>query len=211
MNVIFLDIDGVMNSNDYYNRKHNTFKQKFLDRWNKYIISSIRWIRTGSRYYSSDNWISNPKHDLFDYKFKRLVDQTDPNKWDILSRFCNETSTKICISSCWKHHFDYEDDNQNLEGWDKAFNLLGFKPDTFVGVTGSRCTLRGTEIKNWIIENNIRIGDSNYPHIQPVEKYAIIDDDGDMLPEQMDSFFHVDGYYGLSPNTVYRIGRHFNK
>ena len=201
MNVIFLDIDGVMNSSNYYTIKHNTFKEKFLHAWNKYVTCSIRWIRTGSRSYTFSlvDYVPNPKHKTFEYKFNRLKDQTDPVKWLWLTEFCNETNTNICISSCWKHHFDHEDDIENLRGWDKAFGLLGFKPDTFIGVTGDRRTLRGTEIKDWIDKHT------------DVKNYAIIDDDGDMLPEQMDSFFHVDGFYGLSPNTVYRIGRHFNK
>jgi hypothetical protein len=59
--------------------------------------------------------------------------------------------------------------------------------------------LRGDEIKEWIEQKD------------DVENYAIIDDDSDMLPEQMDSFFLVDGWYGLSPNTLYKIGIFFNK
>ena len=92
----------------------------------------------------------------------------------------------------------------------KAFDKLGFNNDIFVGITGNRQTLRGDEIKDWIDTNN-KFNSDNTWWFGDVDKYAIIDDDSDMLPEQMSSFFHVDGYYGLSPNTLYRIGRHFNK
>jgi hypothetical protein len=206
MNVIFLDIDGVMNSQDFYIRKHNTFKRKFEHRL-RWIKNTPRWILTGSRSktYSLANYVSPAYTKTFEYRYKRLIEDTDKIKWSWLSEFCNRTNTKICVSSCWKWHFD-SNENLNNEGWDKAFDKLGFINDTFVGITGKRQTLRGDEIKNWI--NSIEVGNDV---IDSVDKYAIIDDDSDMLPEQKDSFFLVDGYYGLSPNTMYRIDRHFNK
>jgi hypothetical protein len=58
--------------------------------------------------------------------------------------------------------------------------------------------MRGEEIKDWLQKN------------QEVQEYAILDDDSDMLPEQMDKFYHCDGYFGLSPNHLYRIQRAFS-
>jgi hypothetical protein len=199
MNVIFLDIDGVMNSQDMYIRESNTFKRKLRSKW-LWLKYTPRWIFTGSRskVYSLVNYKAPAYTKTFEYTYKRLVEGTDKKKWLWLSEFCNRTGTKICISSCWKWHFS-GDPELNDEGWSKSFDKLGFINDTFVGITGKRQTLRGDEIKNWILKE----GD--------IERYAIIDDDSDMLPEQMGSFFHVDGYYGLSPNTLYRIGRHFGK
>ena len=199
MNVIFLDIDGVMNSNDFYHKKHNTIKQKLRRIW-LWIKLTPRWIFTGSRSktYSLANWVSPAYTKTFEYTFERLREETDHVKWEWLIEFCNRTQTKICISSCWKHHF-HSDLNTNNELWDKTFDKLGFINDTFVGITGNRQSCRGEEIKEWIEKEN------------DVENYAIIDDDSDMLSEQLESFFHVDGWYGLSPNTLYKIGRHFNK
>lgn len=207
MNVIFLDIDGVMNSNEFYHRRHNTIKRKLYRIW-VWIRTTPRWIMTGSRSkaYSLMDYKPHPKSNTFDYKFNRLKEETDPIKWEWLSEFCNRTDTKICISSVWKHHFDYDDTNNNNERWDLAFKKLGFKDDTFVGITGSRRTLRGQEIKEWIEYAN----SDKHPFITHIDSYAIIDDDSDMLIEQLGSFFQIDGYYGLSPNTLYRIGRHFN-
>lgn len=199
MNVIFLDIDGVMNSNDFYNKKHNTIKQKLYCKW-KWIRNTPKWIFTGSRSkkYSLVDYVSPAYTKTFKYRFKRLQKDTDPLKWGWLSEFCNRTGTKICISSCRKRHFSGNSD-LNDNRWDVAFTLLGFINDTFIGITGKRRDLRGDEIKEWIEQK----GD--------VENYAIIDDDSDMLPEQMDSFFLVDRWYGLSPNTLYKIGIFFNK
>ena len=211
MNVIFLDIDGVMNSNDFYHRKHNTIKMKLHRLWIN-IKTIPRWIMTGSRSktYSLVDYVSPTYTKTFDYRFKRLKEDTDPVKWKWLTEFCNRTGTKICVSSCWKHHF-HSNPNTNNEWWDKAFDKLGFNNDTFVGITGNRQTLRGDKIKDWIeVNNNLNTENGSY-WFGDVDKYAIIDDDSDMLPEQQDSFFYVDGYYGLSPNTLYKIGRHFNK
>ena len=209
MNVIFLDIDGVMNSNYFYYLRHRTVKNKIKHYWNMTIKSYIRWIFTGSRYYTSDNYKPNPNRYTFDYTFNRLKSETDPVKWEWLIEFCNRTNTKICISSCWKHHF-HSDRNTNNEWWNLALTKLGFNHDTFIGITGNRQTLRGDEIKDFIKWNN-DFNSNNSWWLGNIDNYAIIDDDSDMLPEQMESFFHVDGYYGMSPNTLYRIGRHFNK
>ena len=206
MNVIFLDIDGVMNSTDFFHRKHNTFREKIKSIW-LWIRTTPRWIMTGSRskVYSLADYVAPDYTKTFEYKFNRLKEDTDPIKWEWLSEFCNRTDTKVCISISWKWHFN-GNSNTNNEMWDKAFDKLGFNSETFIGITGNKRTLRGTEINEFIeFVNN-----DNHPFIPSIEKYAIIDDDSDMLPEQKDSFFHVDGYYGLIPNTLYRIGRHFN-
>jgi hypothetical protein len=195
MKVIFLDIDGVMNSNVFYEERHKKrwFNLKTYKWW---IISKVKYAFNGFKYkgVSLANYKVNPKHFEFDYTFKRLVEETDKVKWNWLSDFCNENDYKICISSVWKNNF------KKLEEWNKALMNLGFNDNIFVGITGKRQTLRGTEIKEWVELN------------KDVEDYAILDDDSDMLPEQLSTrFFQVDGWYGLTPNHLYRINLYFNK
>jgi hypothetical protein len=195
MKVIFLDIDGVMNSQIFYHERYHKLSAK-IRRGYWWCISWFRLLLTGKRYttYSLANYKPDPKHFEFDYTFKRLVEETDKLKWKWLSEFCNAYDYKICISSTWKNHFKDEND------WNRSLIALGFREDIFVGITpNSKDRIRGYEIKAWLDQN------------EDTESYAIIDDDSDMLDEQMNSFFHVDGYYGLTPNTLYRIGRHLRK
>jgi len=193
MKVIFLDIDGVMNSQVFY---HERYKRRWLklDTYKWWLKSKARYIRNGFKHkpVSLANHVIPPERFEFPHTFGRLKSETDKLKWRWLSEFCNEHDYKICVSSVWKNNF------KNDGEWNKALVNLGFNDDIFVGITGNRKSIRGEEIKEWIDNNN-------------VEAYAIIDDDSDMLDEQLVSFFHVDGYYGLTPNTLYKINRHFLK
>ena len=191
MKVIFLDIDGVLNSELFYRSRH---KKRFLINFYYSIKSKIKFVFNGFKYKSISlaNYVIPEKHKTFKYLFNRLKKETDPIKWKWLIELVNETDSKICISSCWKHHFGYKNENW----WQKSFELLGFKDDVFVGITGDRKTLRGTEIQDWVNSHN-------------VNDYVIIDDDNDMLPEQMNRLFLVDNYCGLTPNTCYKIKKYF--
>lgn len=188
MKVIFLDIDGVMNSQVFYHERFNTIYHKSIRLWYKIYRLFIK-----AKAVSLENYTISDEHWKFDYVFKRLTDETDKTKWEWLSEFCNENDYKICISSVWKNHFN------QVEDWGKALVKLGFNDNIFVGITGNRRTNRGTEIAEWLA-------------MRPdYNKYAILDDDSDMLSEQMQSFFHVDGYYGLTPNILYRVKLYLDK
>jgi len=198
MKIIFLDIDGVMNSQLFYERRHKRRWLRPITYW--WIFKSkVKYVLNGFKYKSISlaNYKMPKNYKKFEYLFNRLKEETESLKWKWLSELCNKENYKICISSVWKRHFN------NDEEWNKALVLLGFNPDVFVGITGVRRTERGTEIKEWM-------DDVISTHNQTIEKYAIIDDDSDMLPDQMTSFFKTDGYCGLSPSVLYRIKRHFN-
>ncbi len=196
MRVIFLDIDGVMNSTVLY-------KERYKKRWRKpitwwYAIKRLvrKLFRIEPKAISLADWKIPDSHYTFDYQFKRLQEETCPQKWKWLSEWCNETDTKICISSTWKNHFGIKD-KRTPEKWQDALLKLGFKNGTYVGITETYRTLRGDEIKDWL---------DKHPE---VEDYAILDDDSDMLPEQFNKFHHCDPWFGLTPNHLYRINRQF--
>jgi len=198
MNVIFLDIDGVMNSTVFYKKRHKRRWIKPITWWYslRRIFRKLFGIKPKS--ISLVDWKIPDSHYTFEYQYNRLVEETCQEKWKWLSEWCNETGTKICISSTWKNHFGNKD-KCTPEKWQDALLKLGFKNGTYVGITETYRTLRGEEIQDWL--NN---------HSE-VKDYAILDDDSDMLPEQFSRFHHSDPWFGLTPNHLYRIERQFNR
>ena len=63
---------------------------------------------------------------------------------------------------------------------------------------------RGCEIDAWITNN---IDWNSRKHL----KYAILDDDSDMMYHQRESFFLIDGYCGLTYNVAENIITHLNR
>lgn len=197
MKVIFLDIDGVMNSTVFYKRRHKRRWLKPITYWYELRRMFRKLFRIKPKGISLADYKTPDSHYTFEWQFNRLKEETCGEKWEWLSNWCNETGTKICVSSVWKHHFGTKGYVSTSEKWEDAFQLLGFCTGTFVGITGDRRTLRGEEIQDWL---------DKHPE---VTDYAILDDDSDMMEHQFSKFHHCDPWFGLTPNHLYRIDRQF--
>lgn len=197
MKVIFLDIDGVMNSQVFYRERYKKENWNPIIWWRILRSKFKKVLGIKPKAVSLADHRTPDSYYTFEHQFKRLKKSTCPQKWEWLSEWCNENDIKICVSSVWKNHFG-DKYNTRPEWWEDALTKLGFKANTFVGITGSRRSLRGEEIQEWLDAS------------PEVEDYAILDDDSDMMKHQFCKFHHCDPWFGLSPNHLYRIKRQFD-
>lgn len=102
------------------------------------------------------------------------------------------TDCKVVLSSSWRLF-------PNSEKW-ASDHVCEFYDKTIDMQKGSvwGVTERGHEIKDWL------------DHHPEVTKYAILDDNSDMLPEQMSSFFQTTWDDGLTPEIRDRVIGHLN-
>lgn len=101
-----------------------------------------------------------------------------------LQRIVEETSCEIVLSSTWRR------DEYAFKRLCKVLSYRGISilDKTIYIPSGPR----GLEIEEWL-------------HRNPTEKYAILDDDSDMLDTQLKNFFQTDGDYGLTETIAYRV------
>jgi hypothetical protein len=94
----------------------------------------------------------------------------DPVALTMIRNICTDYDVKVVISSSWRVGKD-----RTPKAFADAFQLpvIGCTPEIH-----TRDRIRGDEIKMWLDAN-------------PVDRYAIIDDDSDMLPEQQPFFVHT--------------------
>lgn len=111
-----------------------------------------------------------------------------------VERIVNETDCDIVVSSTWRL-LD--------EGWYRLKRKLEYRGIRLAGATpdlrfGKNGIWRGHEIAAFL-----QLHDS-------IERYAIVDDDSDMLDFQLRHFFQTDPDYGLTDTIAYRIIQHLN-
>lgn len=99
----------------------------------------------------------------------------DPYMALLVGRIVEATGCVIVLSSSWRHYPDARDEVRR-----QVMPFVDVTPD----LKGT--TSRGTEIKTWL---------ADHPE---VERYAILDDNGDMLNEQQPHFFKTSWQIGLT-------------
>lgn len=95
-----------------------------------------------------------------------------------------ETDAKVVLSSSWRH-------------FDKGREEVEKQVVKCIDITGdSDNGFRGDEIKAWLDAHS------------EVERYAIIDDDSDMRPEQLQNFFKTTWAEGITPEICEKVKQH---
>lgn len=105
----------------------------------------------------------------------------------------NIPDLKVVISSYWRW-------GRTVEQLQEIFTWLGLPADRIIDKTPVIHNVqRGVEIEKWL---------DSHPE---VTKYAIMDDDSDMLEEQLPNFFNIDGYNGLVYTQAIQMVKHFKE
>ncbi len=144
MKIIFLDVDGVLNSERF-------FAEKAKD----------------------GLWVS----DNFPYS------EIDPLAVTNLNKIIDETGAMVCVSSTWRH-------GRTRTELQEILDKCGFTGTVIDKTPACDNRIRGHEIKLW--SNKAR----------PFERYVILDDDKDMLPEQLPYFVNTHFSTGLDDEAT---------
>lgn len=114
-----------------------------------------------------------------------------------LQKIVEETGCKIVLSSTWRK------DVYALKRLKRVFSYRGLVIHSTTPILHNKW--RGYEINQWLKDAQLDYWE------QKDCKYAIVDDDSDMLPYQLMSFFQTDPEYGMTDTIAYRIIQHLNK
>jgi len=182
--IIFLDVDGVLNCQLFYTERY-----KHLTQYN-----GIPFYKTVKKYLRK--LLKAKELSKMDYYKGEMC----PMRMDMLNGLCERTNSAVVLSASMRSGW-------TIEELQEIFNYCG-ATFTIIGKTGHcKERIRGVEIIEWLREYCMKwFG----VHDHEFSRYAIIDDDSDMLLWQQYNFFPTDNYSGLTPNTVYKIERFFN-
>lgn len=115
----------------------------------------------------------------------------DPHMAFMVGKIQLDTDCQVVLSSSWRHS---KDGIEEVEAQVvKLLDTTGDEPY----IDGEQ-TQRGREIKKWL---------DAHPE---VTKYAILDDDSDMLPEQLPNFFKTTWLNGITPEIAATVTAHLN-
>lgn len=121
----------------------------------------------------------------------------DPYLAFLIGNMVDDLGLKVVLSSSWRHWPDgMKTVSQQVcplidKTGDEPYNEVGADP------IKEFHTQRGREIKKWL---------NAHPEVL---RYAIVDDDSDMLPEQLPNFFKTSWKTGVTPEIIEQIKNHF--
>jgi hypothetical protein len=115
----------------------------------------------------------------------------EPKKIELVKKILTETDARVVISSTWRLNQDWKD--ALIEGGGKLI------VDRTVGITPQLPNgWRGDEIKSWLDEQF-------YKSDFFVDRYAILDDDTHILPEQRLNFFKTSWGTGINDEIASKV------
>lgn len=133
-------------------------------------------------------------------RLERYKNQICPDRIKWFSELCKEVKADVVISSTWRIGKSVEELQEIMNYCGGSFRIIG--------KTENLGYERGIEISKWLKDN---VKPETYGcNYYDFHRYAIIDDDSDMLLNQRFNFFQTDNYSGLTPNTCYKIKRFFS-
>jgi hypothetical protein len=180
--IIFLDIDGVLNCQLFYTERYKHLTQ----------YDGIPFYKTVKKYLRK--MLKANEISKLDYYKNEIC----PMRIDLLNNLCKETNSAVVLSASMRN-------GHTLERLQEIFKYCG-ATFTIIDKTKHTGFERGTEISLWLKENCMKWFGIHYYDFY---RFAIIDDDSDMLLNQQFNFFQTDNYSGLTPNICYRIKRFF--
>ena len=181
--IIFLDVDGVLNCQLFYTERYKHLTQ----------YDGIPFYKTVKKYLRK--LLKSKELSKMDYYKSEMC----PMRMSLLNELCAETNSAVVLSASMRSGWTVEELQEIFNYCGATFNIIG--------KTGHcKCRVRGVEILEWLKDNCMEWFGVNY---YDFHRYAIIDDDSDMLLWQQDHFFQTDNYSGLTPTTTYKIKRFF--
>ena len=116
----------------------------------------------------------------------------DPEMAFRVGKITLETGCSVVLSSSWRHHKD-----SRMAVTERVVPFIGITPTS--DLVNYEDKPRGHEIQAWLDEH------------PEVEKYAILDDDSDMLDSQLDNFFQTSWKTGLTDEIMNKVIEHLGK
>lgn len=114
----------------------------------------------------------------------------DPYMAFLIGRMVDDLGLKVVLSSSWRH--SKEGINEVKK---QVCPILDITP--VLDNPHGEHQIRGEEIGVWLVRH------------PEVTKYAILDDDSDMLPEQLPNFFQTSWKVGITKEIIEKITNHF--
>lgn len=119
----------------------------------------------------------------------------DPYMALLVNRIVEATGAEVVLSSTWRVT---EDSREEVKA--QVIDFADVTPPSTYNKRTEHYSKRGEEIQAWLDENGHKVG-----------KYAILDDDTDMLPEQLPNYFQTTWEVGLTQEIADKVIEHLNK